>query len=66
MTLPDITEVQRLTLKPGDRLIVRVEGVVSADQAGEMAHIVRDLLQLPADTPVLVTGGDISVEVIGG
>jgi hypothetical protein len=66
MNLPEITDVQRLRLRPGDRLVVRAEGLIDMAQAEEIGRSVRGILRLPAQMPVLVTGGDISVEVLEG
>ena len=60
----EITEVERLALQPGDRLIVHVEQLVSAEHASHIEQIIRARLQLPADVPVLVTGPGISVAVV--
>lgn len=60
----EITEVERLALQPGDRLIVHVEQLVSAADADRIAQIVRARLALPDDTPVLVTGAGVSVAVV--
>lgn len=66
MTLPEITEVQRMALKPGDRLIVRVAVLINADQAGHIERIIRARLQLPDEFPILVTDRSTDVEVAEG
>jgi hypothetical protein len=60
----DVTEVERLTLQSGDRLIVHVEQLVSAEHADHVEQIVRNRLQLPADVPVLVLGPGMSLAVV--
>jgi hypothetical protein len=64
-TLPEITEVQRLTLKPGDRLIVRSPDRISNEVAALVAIRVRRVLRLPDDVPVLVLPEDMTLEVAG-
>lgn len=64
MILPEITDIQRLALKPGDRLIVRVAVLVNREQAVDIEQIIRARLQLPAGFPVLVTDRSIDVEVL--
>jgi hypothetical protein len=66
MTLPEITEVQRLTLKPGDRLIVRSPDLMSHEMAALVAGRVRRVLRLPDDVPVLVLPEGMSLEVTDG
>jgi hypothetical protein len=63
--LPPITEVQRLTIRPGDRLIIRCEGRLTQADAAEIPDRVRTILQLPDDFPILALGSDITVEVAG-
>ena len=64
--LPDITEVERLTLRAGDRLIVHVDdGSVTAGDADAIAHIARGRLKLPPETPILVMAKGMHVSVVG-
>jgi hypothetical protein len=60
----EITEVERLALQPGDRLIVHVDQHLTDQLADWIEQIVRSRLQLPADVPVLVTGLGMSVAVV--
>jgi hypothetical protein len=64
--LPEITEVQRLTWKPGDRIVVRTEDVLTARQASDMQEIIRARLALPDDVRFIVLGRGMSLEVIEG
>jgi hypothetical protein len=64
--LPEITEVQRLTLKPGDRLVIRADEVLSAETAARLTEMARARLSLPADAPVFVLGRGMSLEVVEG
>lgn len=60
----EITEIERLALQPGDRLIVHVEQLISAQDADRIEQIVRGRLALPDDVPVLVTGPGVAVTVV--
>ena len=64
--LPEITEVQRLTLKPGDRLVIRSDEVLSAETAARLTEIARARLGLDADVPVFVLGQGMILEVVEG
>ena len=66
MNLPEVTDVQRLTLKPGDRIIVRVPVHIDMATADRMKERVRVILKLPDDVPVLIMDGGISLEVADG
>ena len=63
--LPPVTEMERLALRPGDRLIVRLGAAeIDVEIAARVQHRVRAVLHLPADFPVLVTGSDADVEAV--
>jgi hypothetical protein len=64
--LPEITAVERLTLRPGDALVIRLPGQikVSEQQAQRIIERVRATLRLDLSVPVLVLPGGASVEVI--
>ncbi len=53
MSLPEITEIQRVTLKPGDRLIVRTDVRLDMATADRIKRMVRDVFG--DDVPVLWT-----------
>jgi hypothetical protein len=63
MSLPEVTEIQRWALRPGDRLIVRVEQEINPQQVDEIRRRVRVVLGLPDEVPILVAGKGISVSV---
>jgi hypothetical protein len=63
--LPEIHEIGKLTLAPGDILVLRNHEIeIDKDQAAEIKEHVRRVLQLPADFPFLVLGRDWSVETV--
>ena len=65
--LPEITEIKRLEIRPGDRLILRTSGYeVGQEEAAEIRHRVRATLGLPAEMPILVLGSNWDAEVLGG
>ncbi len=59
--LPEITEVERITLKPGDRLAVRVAGRLTPQQADMIKERVTALWP---GVPVLILDGGTSLEVV--
>jgi hypothetical protein len=64
--LPEITEVQRLTLRPGDRIIVRTPERLDMATAERVHHRVLAVLQLPDDFPLLVLPEGMTLEVAEG
>jgi len=62
--LPEITAVERLTLRPGDALVIRFPGQISRQQAERVTARVRATLRLDLSTPVLVLPAGASAEVI--
>jgi hypothetical protein len=64
--LPEITEVQRLTVKPGDRLIIRTDAKLSAQTAEYLLERVRHRLDLPDGVRVVVLDSGMSMEVVEG
>ena len=64
--LPEITEVQRLTVKPGDRLIIRTGAKLSAATAAALLDQVRVRLGLPDDVRVAILDSGLSAEVVEG
>jgi len=54
--LPEITEIGRLTLKPGDRLIARTDDVLTAQSAADLTEMLRVRLALPDGFPFIVLG----------
>ena len=61
--LPEVTDVQRLTLKPGDRIIVRVAQKLTAQQGGMLLAQLRARLGLPDDVPIAILDDGMSLEV---
>ena len=66
MMLPEITEVQRLTVKPGDRLVLRTDAKLAADTAAYLLERVRHRLDLPDDVRVVILDSGMSLEVAEG
>jgi len=61
--LPEITDVQRLTLKPGDRLAVRVDRRLTPETAARIREVVEAAYP---GVPVLVLEPGMSLEVVEG
>lgn len=63
MSIPEITEVQRLELKPGDRIIVRTPARLTDEQAAYLKERMRTILRLPDELLILVLPEGMSLEV---
>jgi hypothetical protein len=62
--LPEITAVERLTLRPGDALAIRFPGQISFDQARHVIDRVRATLRLDDSFPILILPAGSSAQVI--
>lgn len=63
--LPEITEVQRLTLKPGDVLVVHTNAYqINKDDADHLKARMREALGV--DCPILLLARDMRVETLNG
>jgi hypothetical protein len=62
----DITEVRRLTLKPGDVLVVRTDEKLSPETLAALRKYLHSWLDLPDDVRVLILDGGASLEVVEG
>lgn len=61
--LPDVTEVQRMTYKPGDRFILRVSVTVGNREADDITAQFRRVMRLPPEVPVIVVPEWLEVSV---
>lgn len=66
MSLPEISDVQRLRLEPGDSLVIRCPERLDMATAAEVKERVRAILRLADDVPVLVLPEGLGVEVLSG
>jgi len=65
MHIPDITEVQRLRLEPGDKLVVHLNtSHLEEATAQAVREQVRDALALAAGFPVMILARGVQVEVL--
>ncbi len=62
--LPEITEVERFTYRPGDRFIIHIEANISHEIAWGIAEMFRGQMNLPDDVPVVVLGKGARVEIV--
>jgi hypothetical protein len=62
----EITEVQRLTLKPGDRLVVRTDERLDAATGARLREVLRARLGIPDDVPFAILDRGMSLEVVEG
>lgn len=64
--VPQITDVQRLHLEPGDALVVRVDASrIDMAAAASIKARVREVLRNP-DIPVLVIGPGTEISTLSG
>lgn len=63
MELPEITEVKRLALRPGDRVVVRLDRHPSDMEAHQLKLRVQAILG--EDVPVLILPPEMDLEVLG-
>ena len=64
--LPEVTEIRRWSIQPGDRLIIQCEQRITPQQAQTIRDRVRMFLQLPDDFPLVIVDGGVTVEVASG
>jgi hypothetical protein len=62
----EITDVQRLAVKPGDRLIVRTSEKLQPGVAAGLLEVIRARLGIPDDVRVVILDCGMSVEVVEG
>lgn len=60
----EITDVERLSLRPGDALVIRFPGQISNQQAEFVIERVRAVLKLDKAWPILILPAGASAEVI--
>jgi hypothetical protein len=65
-TLPEVSEIRRWNIQPGDRLIIHCEQRITSAQGEAIRDRVRVFLQLPDDFPLVVIDGGLTVEVASG
>jgi hypothetical protein len=54
LKIPEITEVSRIDIRPGDRLVVRVDSDLTPEQADYIKEHLRRTLELPDDVRLIV------------
>lgn len=64
--LPEITSIQRLTLRPGDSLVIHLGGnrPITEQSAHEATDRIRAALRLDASIPIVVFPADGGIEVM--
>lgn len=66
MELPEITEVQRLTLKPGDVLVVHTNAYqIGEADADHLKARLREAIGT-VDLPILLLARDTQIETLNG
>ena len=66
LKIPEITEVARLEIRPGDRLIVRADTSMTPSQADYVKQRLREYLHLPDDFPIAVLDNRMDLQVVAG
>ena len=62
---PEITDVRRLHLEPGDALVVHADARQVSDETAQVIKgRLRAILKLPADVPIVVLGSGTDIEVV--
>ena len=57
----EIADIRRLEIRPGDRIVMKVESRLSSDDAAR----IRELWErFAGDTPVLILGAGMSLDVL--
>lgn len=65
MKLPEITEIKRLEIRPGDRLILRLSDLeITKEQSDEIRCRVREALMLPDDMPIVILASEWDAQVL--
>lgn len=62
---PEVTEVKRLTIRPGDRIIITCDTRLSEYDYDMLRSLCREFLALPDDIPLLVLPGGMDLKVAG-
>lgn len=62
MRLPDVTDAQRLALRPGDRLVIRVADRLSRADASALMSAVR--AWAGPDVPILILHNGTVLDVV--
>jgi hypothetical protein len=63
-TLPEVTEIHRWRIQPGDRIVAYVDATdVTSAQAQIVAQRIRGYLKLAPDFPILVAGHNLELMV---
>lgn len=66
MELPEVTEAKRLTLRPGDLVVLRFPDVLDLQQVEDVQAAMRDAFgDLGWKPKVIVLDGGADIEVIG-
>lgn len=67
MTLPEVQEVRRWQIQPGDRLIIRTDAFeLTPEIAAELQVRVREVLRIPDEVPIAILARNWDVEVGSG
>lgn len=62
---PEVTEIKRLTIRPGDRIIITCDKPLDEYEHETIRDRCREILALPDDIPLLVLPGGMDLKVAG-
>lgn len=65
MNIPEIDEVRRATIRPGDRVILRAAMQIDMATAASAVQRFRQALQLGDDVCVVIIAPGMDVEIVG-
>lgn len=64
MEIPEITEISRLAIQPGDRIIVRVDSRLTEAQAFDIKERIVRRLELPDSVRLIVVPRNMEFQIV--
>jgi hypothetical protein len=64
--IPKITEISRLVIQSGDRIVVRVDSDLTEAQAADLKERIERRLELPDSVRLIVVPRSLEFQVVAG
>lgn len=64
MDMIEVEKIQRLTVEPGETLVITLPNSTTAEDADRIAAVVRE--RMPEGVNVLLVSGEVRLGVVGG
>jgi hypothetical protein len=64
LNIPEITEISRLVIQSGDRIVVRVDADLTDQQASWIKERIQDRLELPDGVRLIVVPRSMEFQVV--